>query len=143
MSEEAPAVPVPVPASPTQFSAAWWQLQIAANEASLQAAKDQAGKNLQNLSPLQTDVSQLGTMEGQQNLLSKNAQGANYTPGQGRLDAWLSGSATDRSPTPINNVNAGFAALPNNASIYDPNAAMYGDQNAPKRKNVEDYLNGR
>ena len=107
----------------------------AAVESYTGAAKATAARNLAGLSPLKTDVGQLGSMEGQQNLLSQSKGGQNYTPGQGRLDSWLSGSAANQSPSIVNNVNAGLQALTDNAGIYDPATQ--------KKKNVEDYLNGR
>jgi hypothetical protein len=106
-----------------------------ANAASILAAKEAAANNVASLSPLKTDVGQLGSMEGQQNLLSQRAAGQNYTPGQGRLDSWLSGAAANQSPGTLNNVNAGMQALTDNAGIYDPSTQQ--------RKNMEDYLNGR
>ena len=110
--------------------------QQAKHDASVKSAQDAAAQNVSTLGGLSTDVGQLGTMEGQQNLLAQRA-GPDYSAGQGRLDSWLSGSATNRASTPavINNVNAGLSAVKDNAGIWDPSTQ--------KKKSMEDYLNGR
>jgi hypothetical protein len=142
----APMVPPSLGANPDPVASAqqgiiWGGANAVAKEAHDKANaeiidknKPIAAQNVASLAPLGQDVKQLGSMEGQQNLL---AQGGNpeYSPGQNRLDAWLSGAAGTRDPSPINNVSAGFNALNYNAGITDPATQ--------KQKTLEDYLNGR
>ncbi|HET9554901.1 MAG TPA: hypothetical protein VFP50_18190 [Anaeromyxobacteraceae bacterium] len=102
--------------------------------ASLQQSQAAAAQNTAGLKPIQDQVGQLRSQEGQQALLSQGA-GADYSRGQGLLDSWLGYSAIPQNQATVDRVQSGLGALQNNAAIVDPLNQ--------KKMSLEDYLNGR
>lgn len=103
------------------------------HDETLKAAQDAASQNTALVQPVKEQVGQLGSQEGMQTLLAQDRTG--YTGGQSGLDAWLGASAVPQGQARLDQVKSGLSALESNAGFYDPRTE--------KRKNVEDYLNGR
>src|SRR5574337_920570 len=75
------------------------------------SAKDIMGRNQAAAQALGSDVGRLGTQEGQQSLLEQQYGSTNYTPGQARLDAWLTGAAANARPDLIGGVQRAYGQL--------------------------------
>jgi hypothetical protein len=125
--------------------------QIAAYNAEQQrlaeAGKTAGGQNKAAIEGMAQDVNRLGSQEGQQSLLEQRYAGQGYTPGQARLDSWLTSSASNASPGTVGGVQQGYGAAQASAAAppaTNPNAPAQWQQAQQELLNqrLRDWIKG-